>query len=110
MIKKRAFKEINTRQPYKIILAMDEKYDLEVDRIIAETKKSKARIVGLQFPEGIKKHAVEVAAQIEEKTGAKTIIFIDPTYGACDLKTEQAEKLGVDLLVHFGHSEYEKKR
>lgn len=85
---------------------MDCDYDLEVARIISEIEKEGAKIVGLQFPEGLKKHAVDVAAEIEGKTGAKTVIFTDPTYGACDLKHEQAEKLGVYLLVHFGHSKF----
>lgn len=85
---------------------MDSDYDLEVERIISEVEKEGVKTVGLQFPEGLKKHAVDVAAEIEEKTGAKTVIFTDPTYGACDLKYEQAEKLGIDLLMHFGHNKF----
>jgi 2-(3-amino-3-carboxypropyl)histidine synthase len=81
-------------------------YDLELKRIIAEVRKSKPKVVGLQFPEGLKKHAVSVASEIESKTHARCVIFVDPTYGACDLKTEQAKKLGVDLLVHFGHTKF----
>ncbi|MFH1834694.1 MAG: diphthamide synthesis protein [Methanobacteriota archaeon] len=86
------------------------KYDLEVERIISEVKKEKAEVVGLQFPEGLKHKAVEVAREIEEKTGVTTITFIDPTYGACDLKTGQAEKIGVDLLVHFGHNKFKPRQ
>jgi len=81
-------------------------YDLEVARIIAEVLKSKARRVGLQFPEGLKDKAVEVALEIEGRTLAKVFIFTDPTYGACDLKKGQAEKLKFDLLVHFGHTRF----
>jgi len=84
-------------------------YDLELDKVIEEIKKTKPKIVGLTFPEGLKDQAVEVAEKIETETGATTITFTDPTYGACDLKDEQAEKLGVDLLVHFGHTKFEKK-
>ena len=81
-------------------------YDLEVDRIIGEIRESNAALVGLQFPEGLKDKAVEVAREIEEKTEAKVIVLSDPTYGACDIKEDQTRKLGLDLLVHFGHTEF----
>ncbi len=79
-------------------------YDFEIDRIVEDVKKNNARLVGLQFPEGLKKNAVWIAREIEEKTAAATIIFIDPTYGACDTKDQDAQVLGVDLIVHFGHT------
>jgi 2-(3-amino-3-carboxypropyl)histidine synthase len=80
-------------------------YDFEIGRIIEEIKRSDAKLVGLQFPEGLKTYAVEIAKEIEEKTKAKTFIFIDPVYGACDTKEKQAEMLGLDVVFHFGHSE-----
>ena len=84
-------------------------YDFELERIVQEVKKSKAKTVGLQFPEGLKQHATGIAAHIEKNTGATIVIFTDPTYGACDTKDGQAKKLGVDLLVHFGHTGLKKK-
>jgi 2-(3-amino-3-carboxypropyl)histidine synthase len=81
-------------------------YDLEVDRVVKEVRKVKAKRVGLQFPEGLKDKALEVASKIEAKTKATVIVMADPTYGACDVKTQQAKKLGIDLLVHFGHTEF----
>lgn len=81
-------------------------YDLELDRVTAEVKKAKAKRVGLQFPEGLKDRALEVARDVEAKTKATVIVMADPTYGACDIKREQAKKLGIDLLVHFGHTEF----
>jgi 2-(3-amino-3-carboxypropyl)histidine synthase len=79
-------------------------YDFELLRAIEEVKKNKAKLVGLQFPEGLKTHAVDVARQIEKETGAKTVTFIGPVYGACDTKEREAEMLGVDLVIHFGHT------
>ena len=79
-------------------------YDYELERIIKEIKKSKARRVGLQLPEGLKVQAAGIAKEIEEKTGTETIIFIDPVYGACDTKQNDAEMLGLDILIHFGHT------
>jgi 2-(3-amino-3-carboxypropyl)histidine synthase len=80
-------------------------YDFELGRIIKEIKKTGAKEVGLQFPEGLKTYATEVAGEIEEKTGATTVIFVDPVYGACDTKENEARLLGLDLVVHFGHTD-----
>ena len=82
-------------------------YDLEIERVIAEVRVRGAQRVALQFPEGLKDRAVDVAARIEAETSAHAIILTDPTYGACDLKPAQCEALGVDLLVHFGHTRFE---
>ena len=81
---------------------ISENYDFEIKRILKEIKKSNAKLVGLQFPEGLKTSALAIASEIEEKTGAKVVIFIDPCYGACDLK----ELEGMDLLIHFGHTKF----
>lgn len=81
-------------------------YDFELDRISKEIKKSKAKVVGLQFPEGLKTQAVSVAREIEGMTGCTTVIFADPCYGACDTKDLEAKKLGVDILFQFGHDEF----
>ena len=77
-------------------------YDFELAKILKEIKRCNAKLVGLQFPEGLKTNALAIASEIEKKTDAKVIIFIDPCYGACDLK----EIEGMDLLIHFGHNEF----
>jgi len=79
-------------------------YDLELDRVVAEIRKKNAKLVGLQLPEGLKKEAVKIAQEIESKTGAKTVIFTDSCYGACDTKEKEGKVLGLDLIIHFGHT------
>ncbi|MBN2250539.1 MAG: diphthamide synthesis protein [Candidatus Altiarchaeota archaeon] len=79
-------------------------YDFEMERVIHAIKEKKACNVGLQFPEGLKQYAVRIAKEIEERTNAETVIFIDPVYGACDTKDKEAEMLRLDLVVHFGHT------
>ncbi len=81
-------------------------YDFEIPKILREIKESKAKFIALEFPEGLKKYAVEIADEIEEKTRAKVVIFINPSYGACDIKENEAKRLGVDLIIHFGHTEF----
>jgi 2-(3-amino-3-carboxypropyl)histidine synthase len=80
----------------------EREYDFELKRILNEIRNNSAKLVGLQFPEGLKKNALAIASEIEEKTGSNVIILIDPCYGACDLK----EIPGMDLLIHFGHTDF----
>lgn len=60
-------------------------------------------LVGIQLPEGLKINATRIKDHIEEKTDAKVIISAEPCFGGCDLPVDMSS-LGVDLLVHFGHS------
>ncbi len=78
-------------------------FDFEEERIKQKIAKLEAKRVLLQIPEGLKPEGTRIA-KIIEKTGALPIISADPCYGACDLATAEAERLGVDLIVHFGHS------
>ncbi|TRO49377.1 diphthamide biosynthesis enzyme Dph2 [Candidatus Bathyarchaeota archaeon] len=78
-------------------------FDFEEERIKQKIVKFGAKSVLLQMPEGLKQEGPRLA-KIIEKTGALPIISFDPCYGACDLATVEAESLGVDLIVHFGHS------
>ncbi len=78
-------------------------FDFEEERIKQEISKINAKRVLLQLPEGLKPEAPRLARLIE-KTGALPIISADPCYGACDLATAEAESLGADLIIHFGHA------
>ncbi len=77
-------------------------HELEIGEVIKKVKEMNADTVGLQFPEGLKVHAVKVARQIEDETNATVIISADPCYGACDVADIDMNG-AVDLLVHFGH-------
>ena len=70
-----------------------------------EITKLGAKRVLLQLPEGLKPEGPRLA-EIVEKTGALPIISADPCYGACDIAIDEAESLGADLIVHFGHSKF----
>jgi 2-(3-amino-3-carboxypropyl)histidine synthase len=78
-------------------------YDFEEERVKQEILKLKAKSVLIQVPEGLKPDAPRIA-KIIEKFGALPIVSADPCYGACDLATADAESLGVDLIIHYGHS------
>ncbi|HTY74438.1 MAG TPA: 2-(3-amino-3-carboxypropyl)histidine synthase subunit 1/2, partial [Candidatus Nanoarchaeia archaeon] len=78
-------------------------FDFEEERLMQEISKINAKIVLLQMPEGLKPEAPRLA-KLVEKTGALAVVSADPCYGACDLATSEAEAIGADLLVHFGHA------
>lgn len=79
-------------------------HDLEERRLEREVRSRNAKMVLIQLPEGLKVHGPRLAAAVE-KAGALAIVSADPCYGACDLASVEANRLGVDLLAHYGHSE-----
>ncbi|MEM3769949.1 MAG: diphthamide biosynthesis enzyme Dph2 [Candidatus Bathyarchaeia archaeon] len=85
-------------------------FDFEEERLRQEIVKLGAKRVLIQLPEGLKSEAPRLA-KVVEKAGALPIVSADPCYGACDLATSEAESLGADLIVHYGHAKllkYEK--
>ena len=83
-------------------------FELEEERLKVEIIKRGAKRVLLQLPEGLKLQGARLASLVEE-AGALAIVAADPCYGACDLAIDEAEALGADLLVHFGHSPMSKE-
>ncbi|MGD1004549.1 MAG: diphthamide biosynthesis enzyme Dph2 [Methanoregulaceae archaeon] len=69
--------------------------------LIPKLKKRGAKRVALQFPEGLKRRATEIAALLKD-AGFEVIVSGDPCYGACDLALSTLEI--ADVLVHFGHA------
>jgi len=81
------------------IVNLEKDYDLELDRIVAEIKKSKAKSVLLQLPDGLKPWGQVLSDYLEEKTSAKISIWLGACFGACDLPDSNA-----DLVIQFGHA------
>ena len=77
-------------------------YDLELPKAISEIKRLNAKRVCIQLPDGLKPKAGEIAKELKSQTGAEIIIWAGDCYGACDL----ADVKQVDLLIHWGHTEW----
>jgi 2-(3-amino-3-carboxypropyl)histidine synthase len=92
-MKEKTFNEIN------------DLYNLEIDRIIETIKRRKAKNVLLQFPDGMKPYSQIILSRIEEISKINCFISIDSCFGACDLPI-YAENLGIDLIIQFGHSNW----
>ena len=77
---------------------------MEVGRVASEIKARGASRVLVQLPDGLRPYALSLVQSLEEASGAQVFLSGDSCYGSCDLAVNQAEGLGVDLLVHYGHT------
>lgn len=80
----------------------DLNYDLEIDRIIKEIDREKAKKVLLQFPDGLKIYSNLIADELKKKTKAEIFVWLGSCFGACDLPNVN----NFDLLIQFGHTKF----
>ena len=80
---------------------LEEKYELELDRIIGEIEKSGVKSVLLQLPDGLKPWGPVLVDYISEKSDVEVMIWLGDCFGACDLPDSNC-----DLVVQFGHAEW----
>ena len=78
---------------------------MEIGEAIEEMKKIRVKRVFVQLPEGLKTKSLEIA-DLLEKNGLDVVICIENTYGACDLRDEEALRLGCDAILHLGHNDF----
>jgi 2-(3-amino-3-carboxypropyl)histidine synthase len=79
--------------------------DFEKEKLVRELKKIKPKKVLVQLAEGIKQNSTEFA-EIFNEMGIEAIFSGETSWGACAPAVQEAEALGVDLIVHFGHAEF----
>ncbi|MEK6949642.1 MAG: diphthamide synthesis protein [Nanoarchaeota archaeon] len=84
---------------------MMENYDIELNKAVDEIKKANAKLVCIQLPDGLKPKAREIQEYIEKNTDASVVVWLGSCWGGCDVPLS-VEKLGVDLLIQWGHSHY----
>ena len=99
----------------KTIREIEQEYELEMDKIVSTIKKQKAKLVLLQFPDGMKPYATTIAEEIEKrvkvkKSNVECLIWLGSCFGACDVPQTQGIKPKIDLIVQFGHSEWNYKK
>ena len=83
-------------------------YNLELEKLIKEIEKTKAKQVLIQLPDGLKNNSNEIVELIETKTNAKAFIWFGDCYGACDLPLG-VNSLNMDLIVQWGHNKFNKE-
>ena len=84
------------------------KYDLELEKAVKAINEQGAKLVCIQLPDGLKPKAAEITDYLKQHAAnpVEVITWAGSCFGACDLPLE-VERLGVDLLIAFGHTEWE---
>ncbi len=80
---------------------IEKKSELELEKVVTRIKKEKAKLVLLQFPDGMKPFSTIIAEEIEKRAGCECMIWLGSCFGGCDVPRAE-----VDLVVQFGHSEW----
>lgn len=71
----------------------------DLDRTCRLLRKRKAKLVGVQLPDGLRTHFRELGGHIEKSTGAVAAMLVEMCCGAC-----MAEPVpGFDFIVHVAH-------
>ena len=81
------------------IANLEKNYELELDKIISEIKKTGAKKLLLQLPDGLKPWGPAISDYLESETPVKISIWLGACFGACDLPNTDA-----DLTIQFGHA------
>ena len=79
--------------------------NFEKELLISQLKKAKPKKVLVQMAEGIKQNSPEISKIIED-LGIEVTFSGETCWGACSIGVQEAQALGVDLIVHFGHAEF----
>ncbi len=93
----------------KTIDEISERYDLELDKVVSEIIKNKAKLVLLQFPDGLKLYSNVITNYLKDKFNGNVefLIWLGTCFGACDTPIGlEDKKMGfkIDLVIQFGHS------
>ncbi len=81
-------------------------YDLELEKAAEKIKEVKATLVCIQLPDGLKPEAQKITQELEKMTDATVMVWLGSCYGACDVPLS-LDTLGVDLIIQWGHSEWQ---
>ncbi len=94
----------------KTIKDLEENYEIDFEKIIQEIRKEKAKLVLLQFADGLKPYATAIGDFLEGKTNADFLIWLGDCFGACDLPVlgENLEN-EIDLVIQVGHNSLQPK-
>lgn len=74
---------------------LPQNYTFEVPKTIWKIRDTKAKLVALQFPEGLLMYSCIIADILSKYTDCEVIIMGDVTYGACCVDDYSARSLGL---------------
>jgi len=80
-------------------------YNIDLDTAVNRINNKNIKKVALQIPEGLKSKSIEIVDYIQKNTKCDVFISADPCYGACDIPENRFKKIGIELIIHIGHTE-----
>ncbi|ANB14567.1 Dph1p [Sugiyamaella lignohabitans] len=95
---------LNDEELNQAIKILPKNYNFEIHKTIWHIRKSNAKRVALQMPEGLLLYSCIISDILEQFCGVETVIMGDVTYGACCIDDFTALSLNCDFLVHYAHS------
>lgn len=95
---------LNNQDLKNAIALLPFNYNFEIYKSLWKIEIEASKYVGLQFPEGLLIYSSLINDIISTFGKVKTVILADVTYGACCIDDFTSSKIGVDLLIHYGHS------
>ncbi|MEM4576775.1 MAG: diphthamide biosynthesis enzyme Dph2 [Candidatus Nezhaarchaeales archaeon] len=82
-------------------------YDLRVNDVAAFIDKQHIKKVLLQFADGLKQYSCYVYEELgERKPNVEVYLSGSSCYGACDVAFDEAVNIGVNGIVHYGHTSF----
>ncbi|HIE30791.1 MAG TPA: diphthamide biosynthesis enzyme Dph2 [Methanosarcinales archaeon] len=81
---------------------MIDEYDFNLNHVVSVIKEKRARVVGLQFPDGFRREAVRISDEIGRRVDVRCLISANSCFGACDVDNRLLES--VDIMFQFGHA------
>lgn len=75
------------------------------EKILEYIRKGDFNRVFVQMPEGLLNKAPKLSDFLAEED-IESVISLEPCYGACDVRENDAKKLKCDLIIHLGHSDF----
>jgi 2-(3-amino-3-carboxypropyl)histidine synthase len=75
------------------------------ERAVEELRKLEVKRIFVQFPEGLKVRIQEIITQLGQE-GFECVACLERTYGACDVRDNEAKRLKCDAILHIAHQDY----
>jgi len=73
--------------------------------IVDTLKRMGAERIFIQYPEGLQLRIQDISRRLKENK-FEVILCLEPTHGACDIRDTEAERLGCDVILHIGHTDF----
>lgn len=79
-------------------------YELELNKVLEEIEKTKAKRILIQLPDGLKRKAKEIYKALK-RPDLEIFLWFGTCYGACDVPIEAIGRAKIDLIIQYGHQE-----